>query len=83
MFSHLSDKLWNTFEALRQGLIVKPWDNRAFGSVKSVPPDVQAIPDESFERFYDLDYLAGSWVADEAFDDAVKAFDLIDQPINR
>lgn len=34
-------------------------------------------------RAHDLDSLSGSWVADPAFDDAVKAFDQIDPSLWR
>lgn len=34
-------------------------------------------------RAHDLDSLSGSWVADPAFDDAVKAFDQIDPALWR
>lgn len=34
-------------------------------------------------RAHDLDALAGSWVADPAFDEAIKAFDQIDPALWR
>ena len=33
---------------------------------------------EEASRYHDLDELAGSWKADKAFDNALKAFDKID-----
>ncbi|MFO7535849.1 MAG: hypothetical protein R6X19_09250 [Kiritimatiellia bacterium] len=32
-------------------------------------------------RFHDLDVLAGTWVADPAFDKAMKAFEAIDKDL--
>ena len=83
MFSRLSDKLQNAFERLRLGFIVKRKNNKSLRFANSVQLDAQAMREETFQRFRDLDYLSGSWVADEAFDDAVKAFDVIDQPVVR
>lgn len=31
--------------------------------------------------FHDLDELAGSWVEDEAFDEAIKAFEAVDEEL--
>ena len=52
----------------------------AFGRNK--PKGAACIAANEFQkvRFHDLDHLSGSWVADSAFDEVVKAFDLIDQP---
>jgi hypothetical protein len=46
---------------------------------------LDAATDQGSEgpRAHDLDSLSGSWVADPAFDDAVKAFDQIDPAIWR
>jgi hypothetical protein len=32
-------------------------------------------------EFHDLDNLAGTWVEDKAFDDAMKAFDQVDEDL--
>ena len=83
MISRMSDKLQNLFECLRHGFIAKLWDNKFWGSGHCVQLDAKVVQDETSQRFHDLDDLAGSWVADEAFDDAVKAFDFIGQPTIR
>ena len=80
MFSRLSDKLQTAFERLWLGFIVKGKESKSLRSADSFRSDSRVTWDEASQRFRDLDYLSGSWVADEAFDDAVKSFDLIDQP---
>jgi hypothetical protein len=79
MFFRLSDKLQSVFERLWHGFIVKIGDKKLWRSAYCVQLDTQATKDETLQRFRDLDCLAGSWLVDEAFDDAVKAFDVIEQ----
>ena len=50
---------------------------RQNGSACTAVHKQQTIQDA---RFHDLDHLSGSWVEDEDFNSAVKAFDLIEQP---
>lgn len=45
--------------------------------------DAAAEQGEESPRAHDLDALAGSWVADPTFDEAVKVFDQIDPALWR